>query len=242
MNGGDSARLERYEARTAAPLTALAVAFLIVYSAPVIWPSEPDALTSTLGLINVGLWVVFIADLLVRAVLSGRPAAYIVRHPIDVLLVALPMLRPLRVLRVFTALQVLVRQGGRVSIGRTLAGAAIATLLLMFIAAVAMLDAERGQPGAVIDTFGDALWWAGVTVTTVGYGDVYPVTPVGRMVGFSMMLVGISMIGVVTASIAAWFVGRVEEAENDVADEVRALREEIALMRSEAHRQDADTA
>ncbi len=135
----------------------------------------------------------------------------------------------------FTAMQVLIRQGGRVSIGRTLAGAAGATLLLMFIAAVAMLDAERGAPEAsrVIKTFGDAVWWSGTTVTTVGYGDMFPVTWVGRWVAFCLMLVGISMIGVVTASIAAWFVGRSEEVESDLLAEIRALSAKVDQLQAE---------
>lgn len=223
-------RLARYEERSAAPMTALAVAFLVLYATPIIRPDMPSTVLAAFAALNLALWVLFAGDLLVRAALSGRPAGYIVRHPVDVLLVALPMLRPLRVLRVFTALQVLIRQGGRVSIGQTLGGAFGAAGLLMFVGAVAMLDAER-EAESTIDTFGDSLWWAGVTVTTVGYGDTYPVTVVGRMVAFGLMLVGVSLLGVITASIAAWFVGRVEEAEADISADVKALREELTLLR-----------
>ena len=116
-------------------------------------------------------------------------------------------------------------------IGETLGGALGATVLLMVVASVAVLDAERGHPGSTIQTYGDALWWSAVTATTIGYGDVYPVTASGRIVAFGLMLVGISMIGVVTASIAAWFVGRNEEAaENEVVAEIRALREQVARL------------
>jgi voltage-gated potassium channel len=226
-------RLDRYEHRTATPMTVLAVAFLFVYSTPIIWSAAPNAIHETLKLLNLTLWTVFVVDLAIRAWLSGKPFGYVVRHPIDLLLILLPMLRPLRVLRVFTAMQMLIRQGGRVSIGKTLAGAAGAALLLMFIAAVAMLDAERGNPESPIQTFGDAVWWSGATVATVGYGDVYPVTWVGRWVAFCLMLVGISLIGVITASIAAWFVGRADEGESDLAAEIRALRHEVAQLRDE---------
>ena len=202
-------------------MTVLAVAFLFVYSTPIIWTGAPDAVHEALRLLNLTLWSVFVADLAIRAWLSGKPVGYVVRHPIDLLLILLPMLRPLRVLRVFTAMQMLIRQGGRVSIGKTLAGAAGAALLLMFIAAVAMLDSERGNPESPIQTFGDALWWSGATVATVGYGDVYPVTWVGRWVAFCLMLVGISLIGVVTASIAAWFVGRGDAGESDLVAEIQ---------------------
>ena len=204
-----------------------------MYSTPIIWTGAPDALQAILRLLNLALWTVFVVVLAVRAWLSGKPVRYLVHHPIDLLLILLPMLRPLRVLRVFTAMQMLMRQGGRVSIGKTVAGAAGAALLLMFIAAVAMLDAERGVPGSPILSFEDALWWSGATVTTVGYGDVYPVTWVGRWVAFCLMLVGISLIGVVTARIAAWFVGRGDSGETDLVAEIRALRAEVAELREE---------
>ncbi len=223
--------LSRYEDRTAAPLTVFAVAFLFAYATPIIWQGAPDPLIMTLRAMNVVLWLVFAADLVTRCWLSGQPLHYALRHPIDVLLVLLPMLRPLRVLRVFTALQLMIRHGGRVSIGQTLGGALGATVLLMVVASVAVLDAERGHPGSTIQTYGDALWWSAVTATTIGYGDVYPVTASGRIVAFGLMLVGISMIGVVTASIAAWFVGRNEEAaEDEVVSEIRALREQVARL------------
>jgi voltage-gated potassium channel len=71
---------------------------------------------------------------------------------------------------------------------------------------VAALDAERDAPKANITTIGDALWWAATTVTTVGYGDRYPVTTTGRIIAVTLMVVGIALVGAITASIAAWFV------------------------------------
>jgi voltage-gated potassium channel len=96
-----------------------------------------------------------------------------------------------------------------------LAGRATAYVIGLAVVAVglgsvAMLDVERGDPDANITTFGDALWWATSTVTTVGYGDRFPVTLEGRLIAFALMLVGISLVGVVTASVAAWLVANVE--------------------------------
>lgn len=232
---GEPRRLDRYEHRTATPMTVLAVAFLFVYSAPIIWDDAPGTAQQVLQFLNITVWLVFVVDLGTRAWLSGRPIRYVVHHPIDLLLVLLPMLRPLRVLRVFTALQMLIRQGGRVSVGKTVTGAAASALLLMFIAAVAMLDAERGTPESPIQSFGDAVWWSAATVTTVGYGDMYPVTWLGRWVAFCLMIVGISMIGIVTASIAAWFVGRADAAESELEAENRNLRDELARYRDESY-------
>ena len=67
-------------------------------------------------------------------------------------------------------------------------------------------DAERGAVGTEVYSFGDAAWWALVTVTTVGYGDIAPVTGEGRIVAAGLMMVGVALFGVATASVAAWFV------------------------------------
>jgi voltage-gated potassium channel len=79
------------------------------------------------------------------------------------------------------------------------------------LGAVAVLDAERSAPGANITSFGDALWWASTTVTTVGYGDRYPVTTEGRLIAVALMVVGIGLVGAVTASVATWMVARVQQ-------------------------------
>nr|MBA3233489.1 two pore domain potassium channel family protein [Propionibacteriales bacterium] len=81
--------------------------------------------------------------------------------------------------------------------------------LVVFVAAVAMLDAERGAADANIESFGDAAWWAVTTMTTVGYGDRFPVTTEGRLIASALMLAGIALLGVVTAALASWFVERI---------------------------------
>ena len=88
------------------------------------------------------------------------------------------------------------------------------------LGAIAVLDAEQDADGANITTFGDALWWAATTVTTVGYGDRFPVTTEGRLMAVALMVVGIAMVGAVTASVAAWMVSQVERertSEDDFA-------------------------
>lgn len=73
------------------------------------------------------------------------------------------------------------------------------------------------MPKANIKTFGDALWWAATTVTTVGYGDHSPITLQGRLVAVVLMVIGIGVVGAVTASVATWILGRVadERAERE---------------------------
>jgi len=76
------------------------------------------------------------------------------------------------------------------------------------------------RPDASITTFGDSLWWTVTTISTVGYGDRYPVTVEGRIVAAVLMVAGIALLGVVTASIASWFVDTVRATGRDVTEEV----------------------
>jgi voltage-gated potassium channel len=111
----------------------------------------------------------------------------------------------------------------------------------VFVAGLASLDAERSNPDANITTFGDALWWACTTITTVGYGDFFPVTAQGRLIAVALMIAGITMLGVVTAALASWFIerlGHVEALEREtqrdldvVLAEVRGLHEEVDRSR-----------
>lgn len=230
-------RLDRYEARTGVPLVALSLAFLVVYAIPILQPDAPSWVLRTCEVANVSIWIVFAIDLVVRARLSGQAKRYLARHPIDVALVALPVLRPLRALRIFTAGNVLIGRGKRLDLGGIFTAVAGAGILLIIIGALASLEAERDADGANIRTFGDAVWWAGTTITTVGYGDRYPVTATGRMVAFALMLMGISLLGVITAAVAAWFVeniGSGRAREQALRDEVADLRAQlVALGRSD---------
>lgn len=227
-------RLRRYEQRSATPLVVLAVVFIGVYAVPIVHPALPGELRVIMETGSAVIWLLFAADLVVRVGLADRRVRYLLSHPVDVLVVVLPALRPLRVLRVFTAGQALITHAGRFSLGRTTRAVATAAALLVFIAAVAVLDAERDAPQANIRHFGDALWWAATTVTTVGYGDRFPVSATGRMVAGGLMIVGISLVGVVTASVAAWFMSltRAATAEEGAAldHRLRGIEEQLAAI------------
>lgn len=252
-------RLERYESRTTWLLFALAVLFLIAYAIPIIWPDLPGWVGLLVRKTTLVIWLAFALDLAIRAVLSGQFFRYLIRHPIDLIVVAIPALRPLRILRVFATAHILLQRTGRMSIMNTVPAIAAATALLVFMGALAVLDAERGAPNAEITNFGDALWWSTTTVTTVGYGDLVPVTAVGRSVTAALMLVGISLIGTVTASVSAWFTSNTgssdsddsEDAEHEntgidqrlgaLEDQINDIHRVLVSGDSESERSDADT-
>lgn len=78
-----------------------------------------------------------------------------------------------------------------------------ASAILVYISALAVLEAERNAAGATIKTFRDAIWWACVTVSTTGYGDYTPVTSAGRLTATALMFGGMALIGVTTATLAS---------------------------------------
>ncbi|MFC6287722.1 potassium channel family protein [Nocardioides sp. GCM10027113] len=205
-------RVDRWERRTEWPLAALAVVFLVAYAWPILDPDlSPDVKAVLLGVEGV-VWLAFAVDLVARLLLvEGSRLRYAVRHWYDVIVVVVPLLRPLRLLRLIALVKVLNRTAVASLSGRVTTYVAGTAVFSLGLGALTVLDAERGAEGANITTFGDALWWSLTTVSTVGYGDHFPVTLEGRLVAAGLMLVGIAVIGVITASVAAWLVHNVEE-------------------------------
>jgi voltage-gated potassium channel len=135
-----------------------------------------------------------------------------------VALVVLPFLRPLRLLRLLAFARVLNRSVAGSLVGRVSTYVLGVAIVAVGLGALAVLDSEQNARGANITNYGDALWWACTTVTTVGYGDHFPITTEGRLVAVALMIVGIAMVGAVTASVAAWMIGQVErERSREVA-------------------------
>ena len=96
-----------------------------------------------------------------------------------------------------------------------------AIAVIIFASAMVVTIAERNAHGSTIDNLGDGLWWAVVTVATVGYGDISPVTPIGRGIAVFLMLAGIGLIGILTATVASYFVGQKTDRSEAERDELR---------------------
>lgn len=182
------------------------------------------------------IWAAFAIEYVVKLYLAPNRWRFLRANVPDLVIVVVPMLRPLRILRSARLLRLL-RLGRLVAfaiegfseIRSVLARRGVNYVLLM-VAAVALVGAglvlefERGVEGSNIATFPDALWWALTTITTVGYGDRFPVSPAGRGVAVALMVAGIALFGVITASIAAYFV---EQETEDKTEDVGAKLDEI---------------
>lgn len=223
-------RLEQWESRSEWVLAAVAVAFLVVYSIQVL-SSPVRAVNSLLNSVMTLLYLAFVVEYVVRLVLAPQRRRWFFRHLFDLAIVALPVLRPLRLLRLLVLIKVMQRAGGDAIRGRVAVYAASSAVLFVYVASLAMLQAERSAPDSTITSFGDAIWWAVTTVTTVGYGDTYPVTVTGRVIAGLLMIGGISLIGVITATVASWIVERVSEGDSAnraaTAAQMEELRDQI---------------
>ncbi|MDL5201358.1 potassium channel family protein [Streptomyces sp. ALI-76-A] len=231
----------RWERRTQRPLLALAVLFAVAYAVPIVVSPASRSLTDACTAVEWVVWAAFAVDYLVRLFLADDRRRFIRTHWLDLGAVLLPLLQPLRLLRLVSTLLLVQRRARMASQIRLTTYVAGAVVGLLMFGSLAVLSVERESADGNIRTLGDAVWWSFTTMTTVGYGDHAPTTGLGRVIAVGLMLSGIALLGVVTANIAAWFIARFEkddleerrqtEAIRLLTDEVRALRTEVAALR-----------
>ena len=223
------ARLRTWERATEWPLTGAAVVFLAAYAWEVLANAQGGAKDAA-ELVIDAVWVLFGVDYLVRLALASSRSRWFLHHLPDLAVIALPILRPLRLLRLVTLVGIMQRSAGTALRGRITLYTVGSAALLISTSALAALDAERHEPGASIRAFGQALWWALTTITTIGYGDTVPVSTQGRFIAALLMIGGVALIGVVTATLASWIVSLVEE-EN--AEQEAATQAQVATLQQQ---------
>lgn len=225
-------------------LLVLALVFLGLLVLPYL-TSVTGAAATAVGVANTLIWAAFASDYFTRLYLAHDRREYVKKNVLDLLIVIVPFLRPVRAVRLLRLLR-LASVAGVVQKRATSLHARVTTYVATTAGVVTVLgafgiyDTERTAATANIKTMPDALWWAVTTMTTVGYGDRYPVTTTGRVIAVALMAVGIALLGVITASIAAWFVRRMQEVQDteqtsqatldDVLTEVRRLHQRLDAL------------
>ena len=190
---------------------------------------------------DIFIWVIFATVLTLKAFLAPHSLEYLRQHWLEVLIVVVPFFRPLHILRILP-LTTRTFTGFRRAVNADYL--IVYAVGLVMTAATVVLTLEQDVQRVSITTFSDALWWAIVTVTTVGYGDIAPVTATGRGIAFVLMLGGIAFLSGITANLASAFVGSGRITDTTLSQltlEVRSLREEIAGLRTDQPRQSQDT-
>lgn len=155
------------------------------------------------------------------------------------------VVRLLRVIRGIKAARILLSLVACYRTRNAMLAGGLVVILAVFAASFAILQVET-DPKSMIRTADDAVWWALCTITTVGYGDLYPVTRAGRIVAGLLMLTGVSMFGALAGMLAGWFTGAAEDAGRvqlrKLTDEVTSLREAVAALEEVPRRTDRQAA
>jgi voltage-gated potassium channel len=207
-SGGRHDLVDRIERVTKYPMALLGLAWLVIaieiLSTDLVGNAS-IALVATLFVV----WIVLLVEYLVRLVVTPDRRGYLRRRWVEPATVVVPLFQGWHLIGIEKMSLLLHEAELRVeailrhhSLFRVLI-AAFATLVL---GAWLVLLFERNAKGSNIHNYPDALWWGIVTVTTVGYGDRFPVTAGGRVVAVILMLVGIGLIGVLTATVASVFI------------------------------------
>ncbi len=234
VTGRNDQQRERWERAVDPLLLFLALAMLPLFLVPLL--AEVSAQVERWCIVGgLAIWVVFTVDIVVRTWFAERRILFLKTHWLEVLIVLLPVLRPLRAIKLLLVLMALHRMLRRRAVG----GALLIAVLGILGATLVTWAAEQAADGT-IDNLGTALWWALATITTVGYGDVAPITTVGRIAGAILMVIGIGVFGVLTANVAAWFVERGQDKEKlEILNQLDRLEAELKALRQVLVERDA---
>jgi voltage-gated potassium channel len=189
-----------------------------------------SSIKPTLSAAESAITAIFVVEFVSRFLASYDRRAYARGHWIDVvaLLPFARWLRLLRLLRTFAAVHRALSNAEQMAQHRGLGLLITAWLGVMVICSAALFVAERGVNDAINDPL-DAIWWGVVTLTTVGYGDVYPVTAEGRLAASVLMLLGIGLFGAITATVTSYLIATQREPADSPAVGLR----ELATLRDE---------
>ena len=218
------ALLVRIERASELPLLILAFAMVPLLAASFLWDLTPNG-ERVVFILDAVVWALFAVDLGVKTIVAPDRRAFLMRNWLDVLIVVIPFARPFRLFRII------------VYGTRAFSGVArivnvdfllVYAIGLVLTVATIVTTVEQGS-GSPLGYFPNSLWWAVATVTTVGYGDMVPITPIGRAAGVVLMVGGIGLFGALTANFAALMVRRQRHtgAVEDLVKEVNALRKDL---------------
>jgi voltage-gated potassium channel len=221
------------------PMMVLALAMIPLIVVPLV-VDLPPSLDRAFVAVDYLVWAAFAVEYTVKLYLAPDRWRFFKRNIPDLIIVAVPMLRPLRVLRSVRLLRLLrlarlvafatkgVSEARSILRRRGLSWVLLIVLVLNLVAAALVMTFERDMPNGNISSYPDALWWAVTTITTVGYGDRFPMSPAGRGVAVVLMVSGIALFGIITASIAAYFVEqKADQQDQDLAARVDRILERL---------------
>ena len=211
--------IKRISSITESPLIILAFAMIPLLLGPYIWDLSQDEL-DTFNRLDQIIWALFVINLIVKVIIAPRRLSFLKSNILEVIVV-IPYLQPLRI--VFFGTKAI---WGMTKIARpdfliVVSGG------LVIISATIVTSFERSS-NPELGSFPDALWWAIVTITTVGYGNQEPVTFSGRIVAVILMITGVGFFGAIAANLAAFFVRKDEDEKIDkLQRDINSINEKL---------------
>ena len=224
--------LAAWEERSSTPMFVASVLYLLAFAAPIMSTRIQEPYDGYLNIIQMILWGLFAADYCIRLYLAPRRLYFITHNLMNLAIVLLPAWRIVSFLAMIHLTTN--RQYKRLSELAVKLFGYTAIFIIMF--ALAIYSVESFEPGAMIRDLPTAYWWTFTTLATVGYGDVYPVTGIGRVIAVVVMLYGVGMVAVATGALASWIIekigGREEQEYPATKADVDDLRQEISELRA----------
>jgi voltage-gated potassium channel len=208
-----------YERWTTLPMILLSFVFMLAYSVLILDDlSFSNIFTVVLAYALAAIWMVFIIDYFVRLGLAANKRTFVRHNILDMSSMVIPFMRPFLLLVYLARLPWFRGRTGSSLRARIIAYAVFAVVMFIFVISLAVFSAERHAPNATITNYGDALWWAMETISTVGYGDMVPVTVPGRIFAVMLMLGGMVIVGATTATVISYLNDRVQTAHKRSQD------------------------
>ena len=224
--------LAAWEERSSRPMFVASVLYLLAFAAPIMSTRIQEPYDGYLNIIQLILWGLFAADYCIRLYLAPRRLYFITHNLMNLAIVLLPAWRIVSFLAMIHLTTN--RQYKRLSELAVKLFGYTAIFIIMF--ALAIYSVESSEPGAMIRDLPTAYWWTFTTLATVGYGDVYPITGIGRVIAVVVMLYGVGMVAVATGALASWIIekigGREEQEYPATKADVDDLRQEISELRA----------
>lgn len=223
-----------------------AVSLLSIFNIVLLYVFKDQTIQYVIGVIDIVLSVFFFIDFLrnMRRAESKREYFFKDYGWADLLAsMPFPQFKILRVFRLVKAYRLLKKDGGRSAFRSFVTNKAEGAVYIIFFliilvlefGSIAVLKAEMSNPEANIKTASDAIWWVYVTITTVGYGDRYPVTNVGRVVGMVVMFVGVGLFAVMTGFLANKFLPSNDSSESELKHVKSELAELKELIKNQSN-------
>lgn len=226
-----SQRTLAWEDRTAWPMFALSLVFFAAWVWLLADPTLTAGWTGVLVAVVALSWLVFIADFVIRLAISGARRLFLRTRWFEGVSLVIAYLRPFVIIGYLWRLPWFRATPGRQR-ARMVLLVVLFAFLFVFTASTLVWLAERGDPAASIVSLGDAIWWGFSTIATVGYGDFVPVTIPGRVIAVGLMMGGLVVLGVTSATV----ISALTEQVHRTGDRMVRERDAAAQVAHDAQR------